>query len=219
MFLNGNKLTYRHSWLVLVFMWLGGNCKQNLCKQCGLSFSIIFCFCACVLYLSLRLLLEFSNFSGYIKINDSRKPQTLLLSSVGFSLHNSACSGGSGWGLFDCSRYREPVIIHQQESAMHFKGLMTIVQSLDSDTDGRKQRRSPNRSLARLQTYQVKYFVLRSSDFALQLTNQLFKHTACSFILIWKHPSAISIVQSVSRLFTSFRSVSNYYREHWCFKC
>lgn len=219
MFLNGNKLTYRHSWLVLVFMWLGGNCKQNLCKHCGLSFSIIFCFCACVLYLSLRLLLEFSNFSGYIKINDSRKPQTLLLSSVGFSLHNSACSGGSGWGLFDCSRYREPVIIHQQESAMHFKGLMTIVQSLDSDTDGRKQRRSPNRSLARLQTYQVKYFVLRSSDFALQLTNQLFKHTACSFILIWKHPSAISIVQSVSRLFTSFRSVSNYYREHWCFKC
>lgn len=219
MFLNGNKLTYRHSWLVLVFMWLGGNCKQNLCKQCGLSFSIIFCFCACVLYLSLRLLLEFSNFSGYIKINDSRKPQTLLLSSVGFSLHNSACSVGSGWGLFDCSRYREPVIIHQQESAMHFKGLMTIVQSLDSDTDGRKQRRSPNRSLARLQTYQVKYFVLRSSDFALQLTNQLFKHTACSFILIWKHPSAISIVQSVSRLFTSFRSVSNYYREHWCFKC
>ena len=219
MFLNGNKLTYRHSWLVLVFMWLGGNCKQNLCKHCGLSFSIIFCFCACVLYLSLRLLLEFSNFSGYIKINDSRKPQTLLLSSVGFSLHNSACSVGSGWGLFDCSRYREPVIIHQQESAMHFKGLMTIVQSLDSDTDGRKQRRSPNRSLARLQTYQVKYFVLRSSDFALQLTNQLFKHTACSFILIWKHPSAISIVQSVSRLFTSFRSVSNYYREHWCFKC
>lgn len=178
MFLNGNKLTYRHSWLVLVFMWLGGNCKQNLCKQCGLSFPIIFCFCACVLYLSLRLLLEFSNFSGYIKINDSRKPQTLLLSSVGFSLHNSACSVGSGWGLFDCSRYREPVIIHQQESAMHFRGLMTIVQSLDSDTDGRKQRRSPNRSLARLQTYQVKYFVLRSSDFALQLTNQLFKHTA-----------------------------------------
>ena len=61
---------------------------------------------------------------------------------------------------------------------MHFKALMTIVQSLDSDTDGVKQRRSPNRSLARLQTYQVKYFVLRSSDIALQLTNQLFKHTA-----------------------------------------
>ena len=61
---------------------------------------------------------------------------------------------------------------------MHFKGLMTIVQSLDCDTDERKQRRSPNRSLARLQTYQVKYFVLLSSDFALQLTNQLFKHTA-----------------------------------------
>ena len=178
MFLNGNKLTYRHSWLVLVFMWLGGNCKQNLCKQCGLSFSIIFCFCACVLYLSLRLLLEFSDFSGYIKINDSRKPQTLLLSSVGFSLHNSACSVGSGWGLFDCGRYREPVIIHQQESAMHFKGLMTIVQSLDSDTNGMKQRRCPNRSLARLQAYQVKYFVLPSNGIALQLTNQLFKHTA-----------------------------------------
>ena len=169
-------LTYRHSWLVLVFMWLRGNCKQNLCKHCGLS--IIFCFCACVLFLSLRLLLEFSNFSGYIKISDIRKPQTLLLSSVGFSLHNSACSVGSGWGLFDCSRYREPVIIQQQESAMHFKALMTIVQSLDSDTHGMKQRRCPNRSLARLQTYQVKYFVLRSSDFALQLTNQLFKHTA-----------------------------------------
>lgn len=175
-------LTYRHSWLVLLFMWLRGNCKQSLCKQFGLSFSIIFCFCACfcacVLFLSLRLLLEFSNFSGYIKISDIRKPQTLLLSSVGFSLHNSACSVGSGWGLFDCSRYREPVIIHQQESAMHFKALMTIVQSLDSDTHGMKQRRCPNRSLARLQTYQVKYFDLLSSDFALQLTNQLFKHTA-----------------------------------------
>lgn len=61
---------------------------------------------------------------------------------------------------------------------MHFKALMTIVQSLGSDTHGMKQRRCPNRSLARLQTYQVKYFVLRSSDFDLQLTNQLFKHTA-----------------------------------------
>ncbi|XP_073246834.1 solute carrier family 53 member 1-like [Porites lutea] len=37
---------------------------------------------------------------------------------------------------------------------MHFKALMTIVQSLDSDTNGMKQRRCPNRSLARLQTYQ-----------------------------------------------------------------
>lgn len=164
-------LTYRHSWLVLVFMWLGGNCKQSLCKRFGLSLLITFCFCACVLYLSLRLLLEFSNFSGYIKINDSHKPHIVLLSSFGFSLHNTACSVESGWGLFDCGRYREPVIIHQQESAMHFKGLMTIVQSLDSDTDGIKQRRCPNRSLARLQTYQVKYFVLRSSDIALQLTN------------------------------------------------
>ena len=61
---------------------------------------------------------------------------------------------------------------------MHFKALMTIVQSLDSDTNGMKQRRCPNRSLSRLQTYQVKYFVLRSSDIALQLTKQLFKHTA-----------------------------------------
>ena len=61
---------------------------------------------------------------------------------------------------------------------MHFKALMTIVQSLDSDTNGMKQRRCPNRSLARLQAYQVKYFVLPSNGIALQLTNQLFKHTA-----------------------------------------
>lgn len=91
---------------------------------------------------------------------------------------------------------------------MHFKALMTIVHSLDSDTDGIKQRRYSNRSLARLQTYQVKYFVWCLSDVASQLTNQLFKNTA---LVHTKRDQYCTV--------TSFRSVSNYYREHWCFKC
>lgn len=89
---------------------------------------------------------------------------------------------------------------------MHFKALMTIVQSLDSDTDGIKQRRSPNRSLARLQTYQVKYFVLRrSSDIAL-LTKQIFKHTALahSRMKATKHDQYCTVC-SPSFYFVSFR--------------